>query len=996
MSTIIEALDELAGCSWQKEWQKPAFKQFVLSGDTGLLKFLPKFKGHSWLPPELLEVMPSPNEMDLTGQRLLQACLAAELPQALGSWLNDNLSDEDAQRVEFSKACEIAKAAGYSEFLLAVQLVLGVRPFRDSKDASPTPLGQFLLSLTDKMLGELVAEVCRHENHARDLSALYVANAPGRWKTLLEKLNKPDDISKLFPQVWTLPLEADPQSFLEPTARAFELTKRFDLGEALCKVNPQKFHTPMEKLCVDRLFGPDPATQKRLWRQAEQAASWLVVNSPQTAGSHLTSYFAAPLDTEAVIQSDFKNRVLDLAVQTLKQEAVPWLEACFATPQPEVQLQALKLWIPLATETGVNNVAAHFKPLLNSDATVHITRAVRLAGDWNPAALENDLWPLLSHKSRPVRDAAASVLAKLGDSRLPKAKELWAARRADARIAAAAWLQSIGTPVAAAELKSRLEVEEADDVRDVILLALEKISGNATTSDPAELKARIAKTVAKMKGLPAETLNLEQLPPAKLKDGSPLPNDWLLYLLYRQSRVKEMRADIEARPVIAMLDRHTTGDLALAVVQTFFVSKADADDRWAMAFAALIGNDRLVPLLTRHIKEWADNMRGKLAEYAVQALALLGTDAALLAVDAMAIRYRSKNKNIGKAATEAFAAAAAARGLTVEELGDLVVPWLGFKPGEARIVETGKAKIEVRINNEFKLVYRDTATNKKVAKLPDSVSAETKEEFKELSAGLKESVKSQLLRMETLMVRQFRWPVARWQELYLRHPLLLPFAQRLVWGTYDEDGKLTATFRALEDQSLTDAADEPFTLPTQCQVGIVHPLELDAEACQAWLKHLADYDIVPPFAQLERPVVTVKSDQQQLKFGLELEDTELNGLTFKGRAERLGWARGSVCDAGSISFYLKSFPAAGVDVFVATEGMFVGIDMYTDITLGKIFFARHGSVKIGGYEYDEPNDERDHRLVPFGEVPAIAFSEAMGDLARIAGMDKNTTEENTE
>jgi len=48
------------------------------------------------------------------------------------------------------------------------------------------------------------------------------------------------------------------------------------------------------------------------------------------------------------------------------------------------------------------------------------------------------------------------------------------------------------------------------------------------------------------------------------------------------------------------------------------------------------------------------------------------------------------------------------------------------------------------------------------------------------------------------------------------------------------------------------------------------------------------------------------------------------------------------------------------------------------------------------YTYDEPRDEQDARLVPFGAVPPIAFSEAMGDLARIAGKDNNSTGETKE
>ena len=62
-----------------------------------------------------------------------------------------------------------------------------------------------------------------------------------------------------------------------------------------------------------------------------------------------------------------------------------------------------------------------------------------------------------------------------------------------------------------------------------------------------------------------------------------------------------MRADIEARPLFAQLDRKTSGDLAVAVAKAFFGSEADADHRWAMAFAAIVGEDRLVPVFNRQI-----------------------------------------------------------------------------------------------------------------------------------------------------------------------------------------------------------------------------------------------------------------------------------------------------------------------------------------------------------------------------------------------------------
>ncbi len=48
-------------------------------------------------------------------------------------------------------------------------------------------------------------------------------------------------------------------------------------------------------------------------------------------------------------------------------------------------------------------------------------------------------------------------------------------------------------------------------------------------------------------------------------------------------------------------------------------------------------------------------------------------------------------------------------------------------------------------------------------------------------------------------------------------------------------------------------------------------------------------------------------------------------------------------------------------------------------------FVKSGSVSTGSYVYDEPSDEKDPRLLSFGEVPPIVFSESVGDLGRIAG-----------
>jgi len=258
-------------------------------------------------------------------------------------------------------------------------------------------------------------------------------------------------------------------------------------------------------------------------------------------------------------------------------------------------------------------------------------------------------------------------------------------------------------------------------------------------------------------------------------------------------------------------------------------------------------------------------------------------------------------------------------------------------------------------------------------------------EFKDLAANLREIAKAQVLRLENLLVRQRRWPAEKWRELFLQHPLLLPFAVRLVWGHYDDAGKRLATFRALPDRTLTTNEDEAFDPPKTGQVGMIHPLELSEAERSAWQNHLADYEITPPFPQLERGVVHCTPEMAKQRVYNAVTGTSLNAMTFKGRAEKLGWYRGSVVDGGAIISYFKSFPAAGCDVFLGIEDFYMGIDMYSEMKLGDVFFTRHGTVKVGSYTYDEPGNTEDARVIALGDAPAIVFSEVMGDLKKIAG-----------
>ena len=144
---------------------------------------------------------------------------------------------------------------------------------------------------------------------------------------------------------------------------------------------------------------------------------------------------------------------------------------------------------------------------------------------------------------------------------------------------------------------------------------------------------------------------------------------------------------------------------------------------------------------------------------------------------------------------------------------------------------------------------------------------------------------------------------------------------------------------------------------------------------------------------MDRPIAIVTDEDRLRRQYKGVCGVTLNNMTFKGRAERLGWIRGSVRDAGSIWAYHRRLLQAGVEFLLCLDEMYVGMDIYSDIKLQEGYFVKAGSVKIGRYVYDDPADESDPRVIPFGEVPPIAFSEIMGDLQKIVGKRKIESEE---
>ncbi len=609
-----------------------------------------------------------------------------------------------------------------------------------------------------------------------------------------------------------------------------------------------------------------------------------------------------------------------------------------------------------------------------------------------------NLWLFARHADKQVRQLTAQHIAKtLGEAAIPEAEKMLLDKKSDVRLTGSLILSLIKTEKATAMLRGCIDGEMNDDVRNAML---EGVSTYLVENASIESVAEAVEAAQKRGKLAKPVLNwLVNYPQLNYKNSeNALDSDTISFLFYRMSQAKDIRTDLEARPLLSLIDRETSAPFAKWLLDAYFQNGADAKFKWCLTLGAVLGGDAEIAFLQRNIVSFVENSRGKMAEYVVKALALQGSQRALRAVDFFSRKY--KNKSIGKAALEAFDVAAEELNMTPYELADSVIPDFGFD-GLFKEFEANKETYRAYIGNDFKLAFLDE-DNKTLKALPKGTSAVLKEEFKEIGKEIRDIVKSQSSRLEQYLVIQRRWSVDKWQGFFLTNPVMFVYAVRLIWGAFDEKNQLIAVFRCQEDQSLTDKNGDDIDFlelkitenaqnteggnqssidNKKLSIGMIHPIGLDAETIGFWKNDLLDNDIQAIFPQLNRPVILLDSMDENVKMSDAFEGVEVGGYTFLSRMEKTGWVKGSIGDGGCILSYYKTFTEVGlVAIVLQTGGLSVG---YYDVNaeIGKVMFVKKADIRFGNYAYDEPSKMNDPRLVRFGNVPPIVYSEVMADMA---------------
>lgn len=381
------------------------------------------------------------------------------------------------------------------------------------------------------------------------------------------------------------------------------------------------------------------------------------------------------------------------------------------------------------------------------------------------------------------------------------------------------------------------------------------------------------------------------------------------------------------------------------IYRSWLEKGADNKTKAVLLPYCIFASDVQITAMKKQLTAWAETMRGALAAYAVNAIALNGSGTALMMINDMSVKF--PNNQVKKAAKSAFSFAAEALGVPEEALADKIVPTLGLdKNGEA-VLDYGSRTFTVSLMPDFTVSIFDNAKNKAVKSLPkpaaldDEVKAAAAKKY---LSDLKKQLKSVTALQKTRLQDAFRsgrsWTAQSWNELFVENPVMHRFARNLIWGAYSEGAPLS-TFRYSDDGTFCDENDDEYTLPENARIALVHPIELSRESIDAWTEQLSDYEIVQPFTQIAARVLRLeKGDTDEKNMIVKYADKSFNVGAMTGAAKKYNLVRTTVGDGGCIGGYHIRDKYLGIGMQIGAELMYVGQNFTESVKLGDVCFYK--------------------------------------------------------
>ncbi|MFE6857425.1 DUF4132 domain-containing protein [Nocardia sp. NPDC057668] len=350
-------------------------------------------------------------------------------------------------------------------------------------------------------------------------------------------------------------------------------------------------------------------------------------------------------------------------------------------------------------------------------------------------------------------------------------------------------------------------------------------------------------------------------------------------------------------------------EFAWGIFELWQLAGFPAKNPWVLRALAVLGDDETVRRLTPMINVWPGQSAHARAVAGLDVLTEIGTDTALMRLNGIA--EKAKFKGLKANARGKVALVAAARGLTADELADLLIPDFGLNADGGLVLDYGPRGFVVGFDEQLKPVVHDAKRDdtgawralavrkslpKPGAKDDPELAPAAHKRFADLKKAVKTAAGDQIRRFERAMVTGRRWTAADHRKLFVDHPLIRHIARRLVWVITDANDTVLGSFRIAEDRTFADTEDNPITLPDTVTVGIAHPLHVPA-GLGAWAELFADYELLQPFPQLQRETYALADADRAVGVlpgfaGITVPTGRLLGLI------QADWERGPALDNG--------------------------------------------------------------------------------------------------
>ncbi|MBB2337143.1 WGR and DUF4132 domain-containing protein [Escherichia sp. 93.0724] len=406
---------------------------------------------------------------------------------------------------------------------------------------------------------------------------------------------------------------------------------------------------------------------------------------------------------------------------------------------------------------------------------------------------------------------------------------------------------------------------------------------------------------------------------------------------------------------------------------------APSKESWAFSALGVLGNDDTARKLTPLIRVWPGESQHKRATVGLDILAAIGSDIALMQLNGIA--QKLKFKALQERAKEKIASIAESRELTVAELEDRLAPDLGLDDNGSLLLDFGSRQFTVSFDETLKPFVRD-ASGSRLKDLPKpnksddkTLAADAVNRFKLLKKDARTVAAQQVARLESAMCLRRRWAAENFQLFLVEHPLVRHLTRRLIWGAYNTDNQLQACFRVAEDNSYSTADDDLSTLPEgDIAIGIPHVLEISPTDVAAFGQLFADYELLPPFRQLDRNSYTLTEAERNASeltrwTGRKCPSGRVMGLANKG------WLRGEPQDAGWIGWMIKPLGRWSL-IMEIDEGFAVGmspVELSAEQLLSKLWLW-DGKAESYGWGRNSAQEAL------FSVLDAITASELINDI----------------